>query len=337
MKHKTVIAIICVLSGILFSGCENTKKLYKDTGLFAATFVEVTSPDKKSAKIVFSKMEELEAIFNIFDPDSDISRLNQSAGIKPVRVSTELIKLIEISRILYKETNGAFNPAAGKIFGLWKTAIKNNAARYIPGDEKIKKLLKSATMDSVKVEPKNQTVFVTDKNTRLDLGGIAKGFMVAEAVQALKNTGIDSALINAGGDIYALGLKDERGWKIGIRNPQIKSQILETIQVKDTAIATSGDYEQSITYEGREYSHIINPATGYPVENNTKSVTVITPNPTEADAFATALSVMGKERIGNFVKTRTDKLTVFIIEEVDGRLSISKMTNYPADLPPHRR
>jgi thiamine biosynthesis lipoprotein len=177
-------------------------------------------------------------------------------------------------------------------------------------------------VDGLEVDSQNGTVLIKKKGLLVDLSGIAKGFMIDKAVARLKEEGIESALINAGGDIYCLGLDCGQPWEIGIKNPDTLSEILGVRFLIDEAIATSGGYEQFFTFQGRNYSHLIDPRQGYPAENDLLSVSVIAKNCTTADGLATAFSILGLEGVKKFFSQTPSTMRVFLVRSAGGEKKI---------------
>lgn len=323
IKTKTIISrclffILCMN----LPGCSRKERLYKDTAVIAGTFIEVTSPHKNAANIVFSTMKDLEKVFDIYNKESQISKVNAKAGASPVEVDKELIELLKLSKQLHTLTNGAFDPSMGKITLFWKEKMKDKKIDKFPETAKLKNLTDSKGMDYVEIDEQKHTVFIKKKGLSLDLGAVAKGYMIDKAAEALKKNNINSALINAGGDIYCLGRKNGRPWHIGIRDPESVLSMLQTLDIADEAVATSGDYEQFFKYKDKIYSHIIDPQTGSPVEGPLRSVTVIAHNATTADGLATAFFVMGKEKIQDFLQKNKSNLKILLVEEKEGEVSI---------------
>ena len=304
------------------AGCTPQGKLYKKKFIAAGTYIEVTSPYKEAPRIVLETMRKGEKVFNAYDEASDIARLNANAGKKPVKVSENLIEAIHLSKDLYRLTDGAFDPSIGRLILFWKEKITRNRLKDFPAPQEIEALRKYKGLDLVRTDTVQQTAFIEKEGIVLDLGGIAKGYMVDTAVAALKAAGIDSALINAGGDMYCLGTKEGKPWHIGIRNPQTIAGVLDALDISDEAIATSGDYEQYFTYEGTRYSHLIDPRSGLPVKGAIRSVTVVAHNATTADGLATAFFVMDKEGVERFIRENTTTLKILVVEEEDGNLKV---------------
>ena len=315
---KVLIIVIC----LNFLNCSPKERLYKKTFIISGTFVEVTSPYKNASGIASSTMKKLEKIFSLYDKESQLSKVNKSAGLAPVKVSEEFIELLKLSKQLYEITDGAFDPSIGKVILYWKEKMKNVQLNDFPDVKEIKKILELKGFDFVLINEEDSTVFINKKGIVLDLGGVAKGYMVDKAIMELKRNSIYSALINAGGDIFCLGKNGKRPWHIGVRNPKVITGILDTLAIVDEAVATSGDYEQFFKYNGKTYSHIINPKTGFPVENQTRSVTVIAHNATTADGLSTAFFIMGEKQTQEFLFRNRSNLKVLFADEVEGKLSL---------------
>lgn len=312
------------------SGCNHRTNLHQNTNLIAGTFVTVVSTTEKAAPIVFKTMRGLEEIFNLYDNKSEIARVNKNAGRKHTKVSPEFIELLQTALEISAKTKGAFDPTIGKISEFWKGKIKKNQTKDLQAQwkEKADKIKKSRGTEFIKVDSEKQTVYISKKKIALDLGGIAKGYMVDKAIDRLNKNQIQSALVNAGGDIYCLGTPPERKWLIGLRNPKNKNAVIKKIKLKNQAVATSGDYEQFIEYKKNKYTHIIEPKTGKPVKNSVRSITVIAKNTTTADALATAFFVMNKSQLKKFIENTALKLKVFVISEKNNKLSLKKYQSY---------
>jgi len=295
---------------ILFSSC--ARPPYKKTFVISGTYLTVTSPNKRAPEIVYDEFRRLNKIFNLYDKDSEVSRLNKTYN-RPLRVSKEMIELISLSKELYKLSNGYFDVSRGRDYNFWKNIIAKKKKVKIPSSSMVFNLIKEGGIEFVKVNREKQTVTITKKGLLLDFSAVAKGYMVDKSAMRLKKEGIKSALIDAGGDIYCLGKDDGKSWRVGIREPSLKKGIIDTIPLFNEAVATSGDYEQFFDYKGRRYSHIINPKTGYPANNGIMSVTVVTKNCTTADGLATAFFAMGLDNIKSFLSRAPYTMKVLVV------------------------
>jgi FAD:protein FMN transferase len=244
-------------------------------------------------KNAFEAIDRIEKAASLYNSESELSALNKSAYRMPFVASEELFYMVYISTLLYKETNGTFDITVAPLAMLWKAGIKNKS---VPDKRGIKQALSLAGSDKLALDKESRTVRFKKKGMSIDLGAIAKGYAVDKAVYEIKKAGFKSAMVNAGGDIFCLG---KRAFifprRIGIRGPHDKDGIYKVINISDKAVATSGGYEQFFLHDNKYYSHLINPKTGYPVDNAFSSITVVAESCFLADAIATAVYVGGKE------------------------------------------
>lgn len=311
--------IIILTLFLITASCANP--LYKNTFVISGTYLEVISPYKEAARIVFGEFKRLDKIFNHYSPDSEIAKLNNTFN-KEIKVSSELIEVLQLSREIYTLSEGAFDISCGQLYEFWKSIIRSKKISGFPSAEQIKILKDKGGMQHIEVNTQKSTVTIKKEGLRVDLGAIAKGYMVDKATQKLKQAGIDSAIINAGGDLYCLGRNKDKSWKSGIKDPLGLKEIIETIDLTDEAIATSGNYEQFFNFKGRRYSHLIDPRQGYPVENDILSVSVISKNCTTADSLATAFFVMGLEEIKSFLSKNPSTIKIFVVTSQEGKENI---------------
>jgi len=255
-------------------------------------------------------------MFNFYDPDSELNRINNSYN-KKIRVSTEMIEVLNLAQEVCRMTDGAFDVSAGKLFRYWKSMMgKRGGITHLPESRTIAELKADTGIDSIEINRHGRSVRLLKKGIQIDLSGIAKGYIVDRAIGALRENGITSCLINSGGDVYALGTVRGKPWAIGVRDPADAHRYIDTLSVMNAGVATSGNYEQSFTLDRRRYSHIINPKTGFPATNNLVSATVVAPNLALADALATAFFAMGRARTQEFMNTHRN-LVVAVLEEED--------------------
>ncbi|OIO34950.1 MAG: hypothetical protein AUJ76_02755 [Candidatus Omnitrophica bacterium CG1_02_41_171] len=248
--------------GLLFllflSGCG--ERTFKKSDFLLGTQVEITVIEKnrpkarKALSLAFREIKKKEKSLSYYQAGNDLYRINKSAG-KWVKISPELLSLLKMALFYSQLTDGAFNPA------------------YSSGGYK-----------KIIIEEKGRRVKLAEEGMRLDLGGIAKGYIVDETVKLLQKEGIKKGVVNAGGDLKVFG---EKIYSIAIRNPFHKKEIFKTIKVKNQAVCTSGNYERP--------GHIINFRTGKSA-CELASVTIIAPEAVTADGLATALIVMGREK-----------------------------------------
>lgn len=270
------------------------------------TFMTIQSyGDKKNAEIANQKAKEeilkIEKLLSVTDNQSEIFFLNHHQNEWQNVNQTTWEVLLEAKQMA-QLTQGSFNPCLYSILSAWGFTTGSFS---IPENDTIQYLLQFTDFEKIKFED-SYKIFIP-QDMMIDLGGIAKGFTGDKIIQILKENGIESALLDFGGNIQTLGTKpDGTKWNIGIKNP-LTGEVAAGIKVENMAVITSGGYERFFTApDGKKYIHIIDSKTGFPVDNEIASVTILNANGTYADALSTALFVMGTEQSYNFWNERRD-------------------------------
>jgi thiamine biosynthesis lipoprotein len=271
------------------------KRLYHDNRLLMGTFWQVSSPNKEAGAIVFSEASRIEQLLSKYLQTSEISKLNRLGKLK---VSADTFYIIKKSQEFWLKTSGAFDITVAPLVDLWGFT---NQEFQVPNDDKIRDVLKLVGSDKIILHEKDNMVEFKIPGMKIDLGAIAKGFALDCAVKKLRERNIDSCLINAGGQVYALGDKFGQSWKIAIRGAS-KSEIAGTLELKNKSASTSGNYEQFFFKNGKRYCHIIDPRSGYPTDAQITSVTIIANQGLTADVLSTAIFVLGEKRSGEVLK-----------------------------------
>lgn len=225
-----------------------------------------------------------------FRSDSDIGRANLGAGREGVRVAAETGAVIAASLRAASASDGRFDPAIGAASELWDVLNRHEP----PAPDRVQRLAERDMWRKVDVTADAGTdgalVRFDDRDLRLDLGGIAKGYAIDRAAGALRSRGVRHAIITVGGDLYALGRSPEgEPWTVGIRSPHDRDELASTLHVSDRAVATSGDYERFFSWRGHRYHHLIDPLTAAPRSTPFHSATVLADRCIDADAAATAV------------------------------------------------
>lgn len=234
-----------------------------------------------------SELRRLEAVFSTWIQASELSRLNAAPSGVDVQLSGEVIRLLRMARELNDETQGAFDVTAGPVITTWRVAA---AANKLPSTADLESARLASSWDDLRLSP--TTVTKLRDSVRLDVDGIAKGHAIDSAVDAMIEAGASGALVEVGGDLRVVGSPAEgTTWPIGIRSP-FSAGPFASFDVEHGAVCTSGAYARPLEIEGKTFSHIVDPRTGHPVQV-AASVTVIAPRASTADAWATALSVLG--------------------------------------------
>jgi len=238
-----------------------------------------------------NEISRIEKLLTTFNEESQTSLINRNAGIKPVKVDSEVYDIIERSIKISALTQGAFDITYGSIDKtLWNF---DTTMTSLPDPGTAKRLVRLINYRNIILDNTNCTVFLKEKGMRIGFGGIGKGYAAERAKLIMKEAGATSGIVNASGDLSAWGYQPNGGqWTIGIADPNMKQHLISYLEITDMAVATSGNYEKYVVIDGKKYSHTIDPKTGYPVAG-IKSATIICPNAEIADAMATPVTVMG--------------------------------------------
>ncbi len=277
--------------------CSNEAPFIKETFVMGTrAVITIYGLDDETASEAAGKalheLHRIETVMSNWIEDSEISLLNHNSEGLPVKVSKELFDIIEESFRYSRLTSGAFDITARPIVQLW--GFQGGSPR-VPSEEEIASALEKVGYHLVRLDRENLTVTLPAR-MEIDLAGIGKGYGVDRCVSILKERGVKSALVNLGGNMYAIGSPlGKEYWSVGIREPHGEDGIVGRLLLKDEAVATSGNYENFVTIGGRRYGHIIDPSTGRTVDH-ILSVTVIAPSALAADALSTGMFVLGPER-----------------------------------------
>ena len=264
----------------------------------------------------FSTLDRIDRLMSTYKTGSDVSRFNRAQIHQKVFIDVETLQVIQLSRSIYEITNGAFDITVAPIVRLWGFGpdIKED---QLPGAADIKNALNKVGFDKILID-ENPPALTKNSEVEIDLSAIAKGYGVDQVAKLLDQHGIEHYLIEVGGEIRVKGTnKDGQYWRIGIETPSlIRSGAQQAVAINNASVATSGDYRNFFQVSGKRYSHTINPATGMPVRHDLASTTLITDSCAEADAYATAISVMGPEEGYQFAK-KMNLTAYFLVREGD--------------------
>jgi len=259
---------------------------------------EVTAVAKDTIKaneyidLAIAEVKRIEYLISDWIPTTQISEINRNAGIKPVKVDTEVFELVERAIKISQITKGAFDISYASMDKIWKF---DGSMKVMPTKEAIKKSVAKIGYKNIILNQKEHTIFLKLEGMKLGLGGIGQGYIADKVKNLLFSKGCLSGIINVSGDINAWGKQpDGKPWTVGIVNPLNKNKIFATLPIEDSAVETSGSYEKYVIFNGIRYSHIIDPRTGYP-QNSVVSVSVFAKQTEIADALATGIFVLGVE------------------------------------------
>ena len=241
---------------------------------------------------IAARLDELEEHFSTYRPDSEISRFNALAGQGWFPVSPVFLDVLRQAESASGLSGGAFDPTVGPLVELWGFGAGEDSG-LIPQREDLEQLLPSTGYMHLQLRETPPAVRRLRPGVQLDFSAIAKGYAVDEIWELLSQAGLSDYLVEIGGEVRTRGVRADGGdWSIGIESPD-GSGVTEAVRLRDAAIATSGDYRNYFQYQGRRYSHLLDPRTGWPVAHDLTAVSVVSDTAAVADALATALLVLG--------------------------------------------
>ena len=276
---------------------------------------------------VFARITELENILSANLENSDLDRVNQNAGIEPVKVRPELIFVLERALEYAEKSRGLFDPSIGPLIKLW--GINTDNVR-VPGEDEIRQTLELIDYHQIEINREEGTVFLTRPGMSLDLGAIAKGYIADEVVLLLGSMGIERCIIDLGGDIFAMGERaggnraapEGSYWRVGIQDPRgSQGEYLGILSVANYSVVSSGVYERFFEADGVNYHHLFSPETGFPADSGLLSVTVISERAIDADALSTAAFVMGWDRGSELIASIPGAGGIFVFEDHSIRIT----------------
>lgn len=320
MKRMTVLLFLAGMA-VLFTACEKEPAVQEasGTGLYFDTVVDIKICDPQAEELLqgcFDLCEEAELTLSAQNEESELYRLNHRDTDEGIEVSEELAACIARGLEFGRISDGKFDITILPLRELWDFEAEDPK---VPAPEEIEKAL--ARVDYRKVRVEGTTVNFEDPETQLDLGGIAKGYISKQLKEWLAEQGCTSALINLGGNVSVLGTRpDGKDWVVGIQEPFTdRGTVLETVDIADGCVISSGTYERYFEENGNLYHHILDPETGWPVQTTLQQVTVIGKDDILCDAFSTISVLVGKEEAERLVRENGwDVRMLFVGEEHAG-------------------
>ena len=289
--------------------------------------------DEKRAFEVFDQVhrefDRLENLLSVWKDGSDVVRINNNAGITPVKVSRETLEVLTAARQASELTRGKFDITFGALSDIWR--FDHDQDNVIPDRSLIETRLKRIDYRAVEIDATAGTAFITRPGTRIHLGGIGKGYAIDRAVAMLKARGLTDFMIQFGGDLYVAGTNGGKPWKLAIADPRGSHEPFATVQMSDGTFSTSGDYERFFMKDGKRYHHLIDPDFGEPAMWS-RSVTIVTNRAVMADVLSTGVFIMGPGEGMKLVEELPDVEAVIVTAEnevlvssgLNGRLELLK-------------
>jgi thiamine biosynthesis lipoprotein len=281
-----------------FSLTSSAQVLRKRTTLLMGSRWDITLIGKdsltteKNIDTVIAEVNRIENLISDWRAETQISRVNANAGLHPVKVDLEVFELTKRAIDLSILTNGAFDISFAAMDRIWKF---DGSMTAMPTAGQIKKSVARVGYKNIILDSTNSTIFLKITGMKIGFGALGEGYAADRCRQLMLTKGIKAGIVNGSGDMSTWGKKpDGKVWTIGITNPKHKEDLLAILPLEEGSIVTSGSYEKYVTFNGKRYSHIINPATGYPATGLT-SVTILGPSTEKANGFSTSMMVLGKD------------------------------------------
>ena len=318
-RHRTKAGQACLLPAlvlgiILLTSCSSPAPT-SESRLMLGTNITITIHDSVPRGIftaIWDRIDQIEQRMSInqarYD-DSELLQVNRAAGTHPVAVSDETLAVIQEGIRVGELTDGAFDISVAPLVLLW---MVTGSTPRVPSEQAVTTALE--LVDYTRIQIEGNEIYLPEPGMGIDVGGIAKGYAVAEAARLLRESGVKHAILDFGGDLMAVGTRpDGRSWRIGLQDPtQRRGSLMGVVEVIDFSIVTSGVYERYFEQDGVRYHHIIDTQTGFPTRNELTSVTILSVDPTFGDALSTGAFVMGLRDGFRLIEELEDVEGVFI-------------------------
>ena len=298
-RSSVVMAVMLLLLPLVLSACTAKKQAapvisepYKRSEFMLGTICTLSIYNKGKKKVLqkgFDRIAKTEKQATLTKAHSELDKINANAGIKPVKVSKDMWPLMEKAMYYSKNSNGAFDMSIGAITNLWKIGLPG--AR-VPAQSEIDQALPLVDYHDVKLDASKRTVYLTKKGMRLDFGGIAKGYIADQVREVFRKNGVNTAIIDLGGNVVVMGSSPagkNKPWQVGVQDPYgTRGTALGTLPAKNLSVVTAGIYEKYLKANGHTYIYLFNMKTGYPYENSLAGVTIVSPKSVDGDALSNA-------------------------------------------------
>lgn len=322
-KRRLLAVLLVVMTiSIIASSCtgnvdESNNEPISKTEFVLGTVVTIKLYDNATEEVftkVFDKLREIENKMTINSEDSEVIRINANAGKDSIKVSDDTFYVIEKGKYFSELSMGRFEISIGPLVKLWNIGSED---AKVPTQDEIENKKELVNFSNVILNESEKSVMLKEEGMTLDLGGIAKGYGADEVVKILREHGVEHAIANLGGNVFAYGNKpDGTPWKVGVQNPKSpRGDYIGIAEVVNKTVVTSGIYERYFEEEGKKYHHILDADTGYPVENNLAGVSIIADSSIDADSLSTAVFAMGIDEGMKLIESLENADAVFVTKD----------------------
>lgn len=300
----------------MMSGISGDQRLYSYSAVLMGSpiLLKLFSHDEALASRTFQLIKRYEDLFTVNRAHSEVMAINHAAGRHPVSVTRPVYQLIKCAKAASMVQESAFNLAIGPLVKLWRIGFNGHS---VPAATDIAARLALTRPQDVILDDAAGSVFLARPGMEIDLGAIAKGYIADRVRDDLQRQGVDAALINLGGNVHTLG-----AWSIGLKKPFVADNALVgSIDVVGQSVVTSGIYERYFEQDGRRWHHILDPRTGYPLDNELESVTIVADDSLDGDIWTTLIFGLGVEKGCAALRHREDIEAIFVTKNRDIILS----------------
>jgi len=317
-----IAALALLFAGVLVSRLFRESKPFQRSEYIMGTIFDITAEGgdesllEETSKKAFAEIKRIDELMSRYKAGSEVSLVNKNAGIAPVRVGQELIEVLKEGRRVSELSEGAFDVTIGPLSSLWGF---DEEKKIVPSAEEIDEQRRLVDYRKLKIDETASTIYLEEKGMMIDVGGVAKGYALKKAMKVFEDSGIKDVIINAGGNLNLRGGKKGKSWKIGIQDARDEKNLLGVLNITETSVSTSGDYQRFFIKDGVRYHHILDPKTGFPAKGLV-SVTVVGRNEAMTDAMSTAVFVLGLEKGADLMKRVGAE---GIIVRDDGKITVS--------------
>lgn len=314
MKQVLIIFLLMVVN---MPNSFSQQLFEKQTTLMGSVFgfVLVANDSAQAQRYFQSAIDEIERIENLISewrPHTQISKVNQNAGVRPVKVDREVFELTKRAIRYSRLTDGAFDISIAALDKVW---LFDGSMEQLPTEDVIRNSVQHVGYQHIVLDSINSTIFLEKKGMKIGFGSIGKGYAADKGRELLQSMGVVGGIVNASGDLATWGAQvDKQSWKIGIRNPFKTYEMLKVLKLNEGGVATSGSYEKFAEFDGKRYSHIINPKTGWPATGLT-SVTVYGTSAESANFLSTSIMVLGRKQGKRLLMKFPDYKAIIVKDE----------------------
>lgn len=319
MKKKFIALTTLIILLFTMTACksDNSTVSISDSQFKFNTIMTITLygyNDKSIFTEIWAKIDEMENTYSANIETSDVYKFNVNPSTDPIPVSADIVKMVDRAMPFSEATEGKFDLTVEPVVKLW--GISTETPR-VPAQSEIDAALPHVNYQNLKADTANNTLQKSDPDLHIDLGGIAKGYAADQIKAFLETKGIDRAILNLGGNIFAVGSKaKDTPWNVGVQNPfEPNGDVVGILKASNKSVVTSGSYERFFEQDGKIYHHILNTATGYPVENELISVTIISDFSVDGDILSTSTFSLGLEEGRKLINSLDNIAAIFITKD----------------------